>query len=603
MPTIGNLKAIIGADTHGFVAGMGAVGAAIASAAAASAAFAAKFSSELTKVETLVGVNATQVGQWRGELLALAPAVGQGPKALAEALFVVTSAGERGAAAMDILTRSAMAAAVGMGETKDIARTVTAAMQAYQSSGMTAARATDVLVATVREGNLEASALAGSLGRVMSVASAMGVSLEEVGAFVATFTRQGVSAEEAVTSLRATLKSFIAPGDAARKAMRDLGTSAEELRASIRERGLTATLQEMVERAHGNVSALQELIPEMQALAGVLGTAGTQGETFAQVLASIESSQGTLQTAFSRTAEEVAFKWQQVLASIQVAAIRLGDMFLAPLQRVLDTIVRFLGLSRDLMFQGFELMGLAAANAFSEAVLLGLQKALLAFERFFDTLAEIPVIKFFEIGGLRPFSGTANVIGAGRQALGELQQQAGENLHTIMLELATLLSNSTLPRLDDLGASSNSTARAVTNLGTSSKASATAIIQAAGFAAAGLVDMIRGGQGIGGFFSGLLSLGGGILSVIPGPAQIVGASALAAGALLGAATRPRTQPVSVESFGPQAQSQLADQQRPQRIQLQIIDPRLGTTVREIEWELNRRSRRDANQRLPGGRIP
>jgi hypothetical protein len=76
------------------------------------------------------------------------------------------------------------AAAVGLGETKTIADLATSAMNAYGSDTLSASAATDILATAVREGKLEASELAGSMGGVIPIASNLGVEFHEVaGAF------------------------------------------------------------------------------------------------------------------------------------------------------------------------------------------------------------------------------------------------------------------------------------------------------------------------------------------------------------------------------------------------------------------------------------
>jgi len=122
------------------------------------------FESELSKVVGLVGIAQDQVDQWGADILELAPELGKAPKELAEALFFVTSAGLRGAEAMEVLEMSGKASAAGLGETATIADLVTSAMNAYGSENLSASKATDILVSAVREGKAEAAALAGSMG-------------------------------------------------------------------------------------------------------------------------------------------------------------------------------------------------------------------------------------------------------------------------------------------------------------------------------------------------------------------------------------------------------------------------------------------------------
>lgn len=270
---------------------------------------ASEFERETTKIITLVGVAEAQVQEWSKELDRLGVALGKSPQELARALFVVTSAGERTANAIRIVEKAAKASAIGLGDTASIARTVTAAMQAYKKSGLDAATATDILVATVREGNLEAAELSGSLGRVIGIASQVGVSFAEVGGFIATFTRLGVNAEEAVTALRGILSTIIKPSKEARLQLKELGLSVDDLRKSIREKGLAQTLVDLVEIIGDNQDAFGAVIPNVRALAGVLGTAAAQGKEYIDVTTNIKDSNRILEDAMDRAAETTAQKW------------------------------------------------------------------------------------------------------------------------------------------------------------------------------------------------------------------------------------------------------------------------------------------------------
>ena len=140
------------------------------------------FEASMAKITGLVGVASDQVKEWSSDILKLAPQLGKAPKELADALFFVTSAGIKGAEAMDVLTASAKASQAGLGETQVIADLVTSAMNAYGKANLSAGEATNILVASVREGKAEASALAGAMGQVLPIASEMGVSFDQVGA-------------------------------------------------------------------------------------------------------------------------------------------------------------------------------------------------------------------------------------------------------------------------------------------------------------------------------------------------------------------------------------------------------------------------------------
>ncbi|MBN2365740.1 MAG: phage tail tape measure protein [Calditrichaeota bacterium] len=326
---------------------------------------AADFETSMRKIETLVGISSENVQNMTGDVIELSNETGRASKELSEALFVITSAGQRGAESMQILNRSSKASAIGLGETKDIARAVTAILNAYGKENISAARATDQLVSIVREGNLEAADLAPVLGRVIGMASHLDISFAEVGASIATFTRLGVGAEEAVVGLRGIMNTLIKPSTEARETLRKVGMTFAELREQVREKGLALTLIDLVEKFQGNEEALGELIPNVRALAAVLGTAGAQGETYSQIARNIENSTGILNEGFEKISEDTGFKFLQALQQLKNAAIELGTMLLPVANKILDWAKRsikwFSSLSTHTKKMVLVFAGLAAA--------------------------------------------------------------------------------------------------------------------------------------------------------------------------------------------------------------------------------------------------
>ena len=294
-------------------------------AAVAAAKFAADFEKSMVKIQTLVGIPKEFTEEWGQAILAMSSGVARGPNELAKALFVVTSAGIRSAEALKIVERSAQASVVGLGDTATIARTVTAAMQAWSKEGLTAAEAVDTLTATVRFGNVESEELAGSMGRVMGIAAQMGVSFQEVGAFIATYTRVGVDANIATTALRATLSTMLGTGDQANQVLKDMGMSADDLRKALDEEGLAKTLVSITEKFGNNTSALKELTPNIRALAGVLAVAASQSEEYLKI--EQEMMSGTVKTAdeFKIASQTLSAQFDQLKADGEKLAIMFGN--------------------------------------------------------------------------------------------------------------------------------------------------------------------------------------------------------------------------------------------------------------------------------------
>lgn len=310
----------------------------MAAAGAASLITGGQFESTLTKMSTLAGVSAADLANVKERILDLAPKVGQGPNALADAMMVVSSTLEDTKVGLTVLETAARASASGLGDAKDVAKALTSIINSYGAENITAARAGDILTATVKAGGAEANEMAGVLGRVVPIAAQMGVKFEEVGAFLATFTKLGVDASEAVTALRGVFTTMLSPTQDAEKAMRDVGLSAAGLRKSIREDGLTDSMIGLLQAFKGNETAAAAVFGNVRALAGIMGTAGQQAGTYRDVLRQVTDSAGLLDAAFDKIQKTQVQTWNQLTALVGVVAVRFGDALAPAFKSALEAV-------------------------------------------------------------------------------------------------------------------------------------------------------------------------------------------------------------------------------------------------------------------------
>jgi len=315
-------------------AGVTALGAAIGGAMIPAIKSAAEYEKAMTKIRALTIASSQDVQTWSADILKLSGEVGKAPKELADALYFVASSGQVGATGFEILTAAAKMAALGMGETEEIARSLVSAVNAYGKENLSASQAADILTRSVIEGGAQADEYAKVLGRVLPIASALGVGLDEVGAFMATFTRLGVKGSEAAVALRGTLNALAAPGKQASDALAEIGLSGEKLRKALAEQGLVAVLELLMERTKGNVETLDRIIPNIRALTGVLGVAGKQGGEYARILGTIKDSHGQFEKSFGEWKKTTAGQWEQFTAALKAASVELGQALLPAVKEV-----------------------------------------------------------------------------------------------------------------------------------------------------------------------------------------------------------------------------------------------------------------------------
>lgn len=316
----------------------------LAAIGAASTKLAMDFDSSMTKIVSLVGIGADEVSGMRDAVLGLSGETGKSAKELADALFVVTSAGLRGNDALNALEYAAKAGAAGLGETNDIARSVAGAMNAYGPAVLDAARATDIIVATARAGNFETSQFAGALGRVLPFAKQAGASLEDVGGSVALLTRTNGDAAQSVTQMAALFRAFVVPTEEAKKSLEAAGLTASDMRDRISKQGLAGALQFLDQTLGGNREQLGKLLGSSEAAAAAFQILDSDAQTLNDTFGVVTDSVGMTGEAFDTTAETAGFKMQQAMTSIQNSMIQLGDVILPIVATIADKISALTGL-------------------------------------------------------------------------------------------------------------------------------------------------------------------------------------------------------------------------------------------------------------------
>ncbi len=303
------------------------------------------FDTSLSRITGLVGTAKEEVEKYRAEILKLPKETGRGVNELGDALFFIASAGAEGAEALDILRQSAKAAASGLGDTTAIADAATSAMNTYGAETLAAGDAIGTLIATVREGKLDAASLAPQIGPLLPLAKQLGVEFHEVGAGLAVLSRSGFNAANASTALRGIFTQLIRPSEQARKAMKDHQLSVEDLRRSLSEEGLLSTLLKIRDALGENQDAISKIFPDTEGLVGVLTLLSDQGETVAEIFQSLAmSGVADLDTAFKVAADSIEFRFNAALRDMEAQGIQIGSELLPSMAAAVELLAENLRL-------------------------------------------------------------------------------------------------------------------------------------------------------------------------------------------------------------------------------------------------------------------
>jgi len=325
------------------------IGGALLGIGIASTKSAADFQASMELISTQAGASQAEIEQLKGSVLGLAGQVGAAPEELAAGLYHLESAGLRGAAAMDVLKIAAEGAKVGHADLETVTNSLVAALQSGVGGVTDASQAMGVLNAIVGAGNMRMDDLTAAIGTgVLSAAKNFGVSIQSVGAALASMTDQGIPAVDAANAIRAGMRLMAAPTSAAVKELKSIGLTSTSLAGDLRgPGGIEAAMVDL--KSHMEAAGLSAT-EQAQLLTKAFGGKQSQGiltlignlDLLDAKTKAVTAGTGGFADAWAKTQEEVSVKADKAKASFEALSITLGDKLLPIAGSVFDGITALL---------------------------------------------------------------------------------------------------------------------------------------------------------------------------------------------------------------------------------------------------------------------
>ena len=285
----------------------------------------------LLNLRTQLGLTADEVEELKAPLRDISKETNRPLKELNDAIFSVRSAGLGGADAMEVLNASAKAAASGLGDTKSIALLAGGAVYAFGSDVLGGERAVEILLGTVKEGNLNAAELANTMGKGFTFVNQLGADLSEYGASIAGYTRTAQSASAATDAVSATFRALATPSAEGAKILGELGFSVADVRSAVKEDGFLATLDRLRTALGGNVVKLRQLLGEANAVGFVLHATGENAAEYEQILGGVRDTVGDVSAGFDIYANSSVAQADEATNNLKLSLSSLYTNVLVPL--------------------------------------------------------------------------------------------------------------------------------------------------------------------------------------------------------------------------------------------------------------------------------
>jgi TP901 family phage tail tape measure protein len=246
-----------------------------------------EFNKQIAQVATLTDIN---VNDAKKQVRGLAAEFGLAKEELTKGLYDAISAGIPKENAFEFLRTAAKTAIAGATDTASAVDLLTTTINAFGLEASKAEQTADVLFSAVRLGKTTIGELAASMAQAAPLASASGISLEEVAAAAASLTKQGVPTAMAMTQIRAAIIAM-------NRRLEDGWSS-------------TMTLQEGMKKmsamAGGSARELTRLTGRVEGANAILAMTGRNADSAADDLRQVRNAAGEMGNALSKVETEIS---------------------------------------------------------------------------------------------------------------------------------------------------------------------------------------------------------------------------------------------------------------------------------------------------------
>lgn len=281
------------------------------------------YETSLAKVGTIADLGKLSIQKLDSQITDMSNTMGIAATDIAEATYQAISAGQDTANAVEFAGQAAKLATAGFTSTTSAVDILTTALNAYGLSADQATHVSDVLLTTQNLGKTSVDELSSSMGKVIPLAAAYNVSVENLSSGLAVMTANGIATAEATTYTKSMLNELGDTGSSVGKILQQqTGKSFAQLSADGKSLG--DVLQVLYDSVGDDGTAFAGLWSSVEAGTGALSLVSGGADKFNGVLAQMVDSAGATDTAYQTMTDT----FQHSMESLQTTAENLSiDLF------------------------------------------------------------------------------------------------------------------------------------------------------------------------------------------------------------------------------------------------------------------------------------
>ena len=306
---------------------------------------AAQFETSTAMVATIADTSQKSLSDISKEVRTYSNETGEAASDMAEATYQAISASVNTADAASFAGTATKLAVGGFTSATTAVDVLTTAINAYGLAASDATQLSDYLITTQNLGKTSVDQLAQSVGKVIPLASAYNVQMDNLSSAYAVLTANGIATAESGTYLKSILNEL---GDAGSDVSEVLLNSTGKTFAQLMEQGysLGDVMAMLGDAVDGDSTAFNALWSSTEAGIGALSLFNAGADKYNSVLDSMRTSAGATEKAYSTMADTTDKSKQRMENSFNNLKISVGDVLNPALTQVYEGFANvFAGMS------------------------------------------------------------------------------------------------------------------------------------------------------------------------------------------------------------------------------------------------------------------
>lgn len=291
----------------------------------------------LAKLATIADTGKLPLKDIQAQIIELSNKTGESVADLSESVYSAISGGVDTADAVAVVEKATQLAAGGFTSTATAIDVLTTAINAYGLSTDDAAKLSDYLLITQNLGKTTVDELAGSMGKVIPLASAYGVQMDNLSSAYAIMTANGIATTESTTYLKSMLKEL---GDSGSTVSEVLQQQTGKTFAELNAEGMSLgdVLSILGNSVDGDTGKFNELWSSSEAGIGALSILGSGTERYTEVLDTMRDSAAATESAYATMTDTFEHKSDALKNTLQNLEIEVFDGFKQSFKSTMETV-------------------------------------------------------------------------------------------------------------------------------------------------------------------------------------------------------------------------------------------------------------------------